>query len=131
MTGPDEECGTTTDTSGGGRRPPWLTSDSPADVVVINGRESTVEAVVSVGDRERTLTVPGGDQWISGDIIENDETTSVSVTIADGGGNTIEWERERENGRVAVFVIASEVSRESGSERIRADVRTQSSCPVG
>lgn len=100
-------------------------SDGPADVVVSDGRKSTVEAVVSIGDRERSLTIPGRDQWVSDDVIGNGETTSVSVTTADGGETAIEWESERENEQIARFAILDDES-----EPIRARLQTKSPCPA-
>ena len=87
-----------------GGAPPWLDPKHPADVVINNARESAVVASVSADGARREIELSGGDYWISDDFIPDGTATSVAVAV-DDLSETLDWSPERDNERVATFVV--------------------------
>lgn len=94
---------------------PWGETDSPADIVVSNARSEPVTATLTAAGDERTLSLAANDDYVSGDVLANGETATVTLTTSDGLTASVEWIPEDEStNRCCVFNV--------DPTRIRTDV---------
>lgn len=98
-----ESASSAADESGGGA-PPWFDPENPVDIVVLNGTESDVSVVLTIGATQRGVNVPPEGYWSSEDLIEDGAHPVITVK-ADGLQQRVKWHGERDNMAFVVFVV--------------------------
>jgi hypothetical protein len=99
-----------------GAAPPWYDPESPADIVITNNVDRELNVSLSIGDSRTSITLPEDEQWVSGNIIKNNESPEIIVR-ANNSQATYEWIGERNNRRFVWFVVEDDKITVSGREK--------------
>lgn len=110
----NKQANTTTNgnvSSPSGNSPPWLRADSNTDIVVRNATVGKINATVTAVGQTTEISIKADQDWVSGDIIPNGESTTVTVSTESGRESETDWSAEEDNSNVLIHVFTDDTIR--------------------